>query len=145
MGTNYAGPKLPQTQIIPVDEYVELALADQVAAVPLSGYNAVYPTGSGWVLADASAVGTAPRSVGMVKNQGVNSGDANLAVWVQGVISNSAWTLASGQKVFLASGTGSQVTTTPPAQSGAVVLVVGQARAPTVLDLRVGEPSQITQ
>ena len=141
---NYAGPKRP-----PVVEYLrvqlgELALDNQQFGVALSQYQVCYRDGNFWFATDAFVPSRTPRSVGIAVASGL-SGETQ-AVWVQGIVSNAAWSgaLASGSAAFVASGQGSRPTTTAPTQSGITQLVLGRALTPTALFLKPEAPGLIT-
>lgn len=127
-------------------ELTELAYNDQSAGEPLAVYDVIFRDGGFWKKANSR---TAPRNalpIGMAQATAVSG--ALLDVWIQALVSNGAWSLTSGAKVFLASGSalsGGVLTNTPPGASGDTVITLGWAVGVSAIELRADQPITLGQ
>ena len=127
-------------------ELTELAYNDQSAGEPLAVYDVVFRDGGFWKKANSR---TSPRNalpIGMAQATAVSG--ATLDVWIQALVSNGAWALTSGARVFLASGnglSGGVLAATPPSASGDTVLTLGWAVGVNAIEFRADQPITLGQ
>ena len=123
-----------------------LAYLGETAGEPLAAFDVVFRDGGFWKKANSR---TSPRNalpIGLASGSPVSG--AALDVWAQAIVSNGAWSLTSGARVFLASGnglSGGVLTTTPPAASGDTVLALGWAVGINTIELRADQPITLGQ
>jgi len=140
MAVIYAGPKLSQIRQFIRTELTEIAWDEQSAGEAVSQYDVVFRDGSFWKKADARDPSLVPAvGIGMAQDTALSG--ANLDVWVRGIISNGAWALASGARVYLASGGG--MTMSGLGLSGDTSLVLGRALTTTIMEFNPEEPVRI--
>lgn len=113
---------VPNTMVVPT------TYESQEAGEALSAYSVVYLDGTLIKKADASDAARMP-AVGMIKAAVAQAGLVD--VWYRGIITNSAWSLTSGQGLFLMSG--GVIGHNAPDVSGNVVQLLGEALTKTII------------
>ena len=116
------------TGTIPPAIPVETTYESREAGEALSAYSVVYLDGTLIKRADARNSTKMP-AVGMIKTAVALGGSVD--VWYRGIINNSAWSFASGKRLFLMSG--GVVGHNAPDVSGNVVQLLGEAITKTVI------------
>ena len=106
-----------------ITELDRIAWSRQLVGEGLSEFDIVFRDGSYWKKADSSNLAKARPPFGIMKDTALSGlvGD----IILNGLVSNGSWSLASGARVFLASGGGA--TPTPSFISGNSPIVLGYA------------------
>lgn len=127
-------------------ELTELAYNDQSAGEPLAVYDVVFRDGGFWKKANSRTAARAALPIGMAQVTAVSG--ALLDIWIQALVSNGAWSLTSGARVFLASGdglSGGVLAATPPGASGDTVVTLGWATGINAMEFRADQPITMGQ
>lgn len=135
--TIYYGPGRTTIQQLIRTELTEIAWDQQSAGEALSQYDVIFRDGSFWKKANARDPSLVP-SVGIGMAQDTALSGANLDVWMRAIVSNGGWALASGGRVYLASGGG--MTMSGLGTSGDTSLLLGRALTTTVMEFNPGKP-----
>lgn len=127
----YHGPASPPIVVAQTIEISNVALNDIPAGIALARFDVVFLDGAFARLADASNLALMP-ALGLSDDAPASgiTGD----IFVQGIVSNSAWAFTSGGLVFVASGGG--LTQTVPSASGHIVQQMGIALTQTSMHLK---------
>lgn len=122
-------------------EAQEYAWFNQQAGVAVNQFDVVYLDGGFWLQADAYVPNRARPPVGVVAMSAASGGVT--AVVMQGLVSNGNWSLQSGQRVWLASGTPGNIVTSAPAGSGVTQLLLGWSPTPTQVEFHPDQPNLV--
>mgnify|MGYP001580170827 CR=1 FL=1 len=136
MGFTGLGDPLQITRI----EVMELAYNNVQAGEAVNAYQVVFLDGAFWLRADASNSARARPPIAIAQDT-VTSGQL-MDAWMKAIVSNGAWSLASGLRCFLGSGPGNIVTSAPTA-SGNISLLLGWAVTPQTLEFSPAQPVTI--